>query len=55
MYGYVGLCRAMYGYVWLCRAMYGYVGLFRRDGDVGEERMFATPDPECIESNTCMP
>ena len=25
--------------------------LFRRDGDVGEERMFATPDPECIESN----
>ena len=25
--------------------------LFRRDGDVGEERMFATPDTECIERN----
>ena len=28
------------------------VGLvFRKDGDVGEERVFPTPDPECIESN----
>ena len=28
------------------------VGLvFRKDGDVGEDRMFPTPDPECIESN----
>ena len=25
--------------------------LFHRDGDIGEERMFATPDPDCIESN----
>ena len=28
------------------------VGLvFRKDGDVGEEKVFPTPDPECIESN----
>lgn len=28
------------------------VGLvFRKDGDVGDERMFLTPDPECIDSN----
>ncbi|XP_078346062.1 uncharacterized protein LOC144631498 isoform X2 [Oculina patagonica] len=28
------------------------VGLvFRKDGDVGQDRMFPTPDPECIESN----
>ena len=28
------------------------VGLvFRKDGDVGEDRVFPTPDPECIESN----
>ena len=25
--------------------------LFHRDGDIWEERMFATPDPHCIESN----
>ena len=25
--------------------------LFHRGGDIGEEKMFATPDPNCIESN----